>query len=206
MRNLLILITIFFTSISSSCNKLGCANTVYSFRIAAQAYPDQDSIPIGDTVWLDISSPTSLTDLSSNKTVDYSGAENLANALSFDVFTGGSVSNPGTAYAASNFRYFLKMGTPVNNSFVERIREYLFSESNGMFRFQLAIIPIVKGTYFLGISDGVNVYRQSDKCTKANFEISFQNTNQHLYLYQNNRPGYVINDYEKKHGYCFKVF
>ena len=208
MRNILLLLTIFIFAISAfnSCNKLNCTNTVYSFKIGTKAYPDRDSVHIGDTIWIEINSPTSLTDIASNKTTDYRGASNLGTAISFDIFTGGSISDPGTAYAAADFNYYLSIGNPINNSFVDRIREYSFLESNNMFRFKLAVIPKMKGIYGIGISNAVNVYRQSDKCSKANFEIDFENTNQHLYLYQNNRPGYVINDYEQKHVYCFKVY
>ncbi len=206
MKNILILLLIFEISISSSCNKLNCANTVYNFQISGKIYPDKDSIHIGDTIWVEINASTQFIDITSGKIIDYSGAINLGNALSVDIFTGGSISDPGTAYAANKFNYFLLAGNSVNNSFTERIREYLFSENNSKYSFKLAIIPLLKGIYTIAISNAANVYRQSDKCAKASFEINLQNTNQHLYFYQNNRPGYVMSDYERTHMYCFKVY
>lgn len=196
--------------IFGSCGKLrlDCDKTTFNFKIAAKAYPDRDSIRIGDTIWIEINAPTNLTDITSNKVVDYSGAANLANALSIDRFTGGSFSNPGSVFAANDFSFILLSGFPVDSqpSGIDRIKAYLFKEDNKLYSLKLAVIPKKKGIYSIAISNGVNVYRQSDKCTKAAFEINFENTNQHLYLYQNNRPGYVISTYEHKHMYCFKVY
>lgn len=208
LLTVVILLSIAITTTFSTCKKggLGCANTVYNFQIGVKAYPDKDSIQIGDTIWIEINSPTSLTDLISNKLVNYSGAKNLGSAISFVRFIGGSVSNPGAVYSADDFTYYLETGKQVNNSFVEGIREYLFLENNNFFEFKLAIIPQQKGIYSIGISDAANVYRQSDKCTKAHFEIVFFNTSQHLYFLQNNRPGYVIEGSELTHLYCFKVY
>lgn len=202
-----LLITAMVTTFST-CKKggLGCANTVYNFKIGAQVYPGKDSIHVGDTVWIEINSPVSFTDINTGKLINYSGVSNLSTALSFDIFRGGSFSDPGTAYAANNFKYFLVTGVFVDNPFTDWIREYLFSENSNKYNFKLAVIPRVTGTYAISIGDAANVYRQSDKCTKASFEIDFQNTNQHLYLYQNNRPGYDISGYEQKHMYCFKVY
>ncbi len=210
-RNLIIIILIVgvFTITGISCKKggLGCLSTVYNFKINANAFPDKDSLKIGDTLWIEVTCPTILTDLTSNKSINYSGTKNLGIAISFDIFKGGSISDPGTNYAASNFNYSLTSGTQINNSLTERVKEYLFLENSNMYVFKLGVIPKVIGIFAIGISNSVNVYRQSDNCTKANFEIIFDsNTDQHLYLYQNNRPGYLITDYETKHAYCFKVY
>ena len=206
--HVVILLVIAMATTFSTCKKggFGCATTVYNFKIRAQAYPNNDSMHIGDTIWIKVSAPTNLTDVTSNSIVNYSGADNLGNALSFDIFTGGSISDPGTSFAAKYFNFFLKTGSIVNNPDIDRIREYLFLEENAMFKFELAVIPKSKGTFGLAISDAVNIARKSDKCTKASFAINFENIDQHLYLYQNNRPGYQINSYERTHLYCFKVY
>ncbi len=156
-----ILLFVAMVTTFSTCKKgsLGCANTVFNFKIGAKAYPDKDSILVGDTIWLEIDAPTKLTDINSNTIVDYSGADNLRNALSFDIFTGGSVSDPGTAYAANDFNFSLKTGSAIANPYTERIREYLFIENNSSFKFKLAIIPKKKGIFALAISNAANVYR-----------------------------------------------
>ncbi|HEV8083302.1 MAG TPA: hypothetical protein VGP55_08885 [Chitinophagaceae bacterium] len=203
-----ILLIIAMTTTFSTCKKgvLGCSETVYNFKINIKAYPDLDSIHIGDTIWLEVNTPTDLKDISSSKVVNYSGAANFGTAISFLKFTGGSINNPGAVYSANDFRYYIASGQQVNNPFVEGIREYLFVENNSLFKFKLAIIPNQNGIYSIGISDAANVYRKSDKCTKSYFEIDFANTNQHLYFLQNNRPGYLIEGSELTHLYCFKVY
>jgi hypothetical protein len=203
-----VLFIIATATIFSTCKKsgLGCANTVYNFKVAAQAYPDKDSVRINDTIWFAVDFPKNLIDINSNNNVSFNGASNLGTALSFDIFIGGNISNPGTSYAANNFNYLLLVGDSVSNPFAERIREYMFKEMNNSYDFKLAIIPKVAGTYAIAISDAANVYTQSDKCTKAAFEIDFANTDQHLYLYQNNRPGYQISGYEATHIYCVTVY
>jgi hypothetical protein len=206
---LAILVFISMTATFSTCKKggLGCVNNVYNFRTEAQAYPDKDSIKLGDTLWIKVNSLTTLIDLNSNQTVDFSGASNLGNAISIVKFTGnGSISDPAADYAANDFKYVAVIGVQVNNPFIEGIREYLFAEDFNQYKFKLAIIPQKIGVYSIGISNSVNVGRQSDKCTKAGFEFYFANTDQHLYLLQKNRPGYVISEYERAHLYCFKVY
>lgn len=203
-----LLMIISMATIFSTCKKggLGCADTVYNFQLEAHIKPDLDSIHKKDTIWLEINSPTILTDVSSGKTVNFSNASNLGTAISFVKFIGGSVSNPGAEYAANDFNTYVSEGRQVNNPFVEGIREYLFLEENNSYKFKLAIIPEKDGIYSIGLSNAGNVYRKTDKCVKAGFEIDFEGTDQHLYFLQNNRPGYTISDYEQRHLYCFKVY
>jgi hypothetical protein len=89
----------------STCKKggLDCANTVYNFKIEADAHPDEDSIHVGDTIWLELDEQTILTDVLSGKKIDYSMAANLGFGLTFDKFIGGDFSNPGTESAVKSF-------------------------------------------------------------------------------------------------------
>jgi|SRR5690348_3459521 hypothetical protein len=203
-----ILLLIGLATIFSTCKKgvLGCVNPSYYFKVTAKAYPDNDSVQIGDTIWISINFSSKLINISSLDTIDFSGATNLGTDISFDIFTGGSIDNPGTSYAANNFNYILLQGDSINNQLPQRIRAFLFKENNNMYNFKLGVIPKFTGTYGLAIGNAPSVSRKSDKCTKADFEIDFASTNQHLYLYQNNRPGYIISDYEALHLYCFKVY
>lgn len=194
---------------SNSCGKKGvdCSNITYTFQAAVKAYPDKDSIGIGDTVWLESNIPVSLNDISTKKQIDYSGANNLGTVVSLDRFTGGSIADPGTIYAANEFKYVLLKGKIVENKILpDRIKEYLFIESNNQYSLKVGIVAQKKGIYILGFGNSKNVYRYSDKCTKAQYLINFENTKQHLYLYQNNRPGYKIEGLELTNTYCFKVY
>lgn len=203
-----ILLITAMASTFSTCKKggLGCTKTVYNFKINMQAYPDKDSIHINDTIWIELNSPTSLTDLRTNQLIDFSRATNLGSAITVVKFIGGSVSDPGAVYSANSFDYVLVVGNKIDNPSTEGVREYTFAEDNKMYHFKLGIIPKQYGIFSIGLSNAANVYRKSDKCTKAEFEINFNNTNQHLYYLQNNRPGYIITGSELTSLYCFKVY
>lgn len=203
-----LLLIIAIASTFTTCKKsgLGCANADYSFKASVGAYPDRDSIHIGDTIWIKSNIPGSLVDQISSQTIDYSNANNLSLSVQVLKFTGGSINNPGASYSANRFSYFPFIGTQINDPFIEGQRTFSFLEQNYFYNLLIAIVPKERGIYLMAISNAVNVYRKSDKCTKANYEINFENTNQHLFFYQNNRPGYNINGYEKMHSYCFKVY
>src|SRR5258706_2018756 len=110
---LILVVAIFATTVSSTCRKkLICAdNSTYTFiNNDARAYPDKDSIRVGDTLWIEINMPTTLRDTLTNTMIDFSGAVSVGNAFSIDIFVGGSISNPGTSYAANNFNYYIING------------------------------------------------------------------------------------------------
>lgn len=190
----------------NGCGKLrlDCANTVYNFQAGVKAYPDKDSVVIGDTIWFESTIPASLIDIGTKKLIDYSGAGNLGTYIALDRFTG----DHGSTYAANEFKYVLSIGKTEekNNNIPERVKGYSFIEINNQYSLKVGIIPQRKGIYFLAVGNPQNVFRKSDKCTKASYFINFENTKQHLYLYQNNRPGYKIEGLELTNTYCFKVY
>lgn len=183
---LCILIIIGIASIYSTCKKesIGCANTVYYFKIGAKIYPDKEIINLGDTLWIEIISPTSLRDIYTDKIVDYAGAANLGSAIGFGKFTDTNA----IADAANSFQYILKTGTSVSNSFTFKIREYLFAQQGQNYFFKLGLIPHERGVFGFGFSNAANVYRVSDNCTKALIAIEVENTHQHYYLNPNINP------------------
>ena len=197
-----ILLCITIASIFSTCKEggLGCANAVYSFELGIKANPDFDVIHLGDTIWLEINSPTTFTDIASNSMVNYSGASNLGSAIGFGQFIGKDT----VKEVANLFDYKLLNGIPVNNTFVSKIREYLFVEQQNQYLFKLGIVPKQKGIFGIGVSNAANVYRKNDNCTKANFIINFVNTKQHYYLNPNINSSNT--DTTKPSGsYYFKV-
>lgn len=51
-------IGVFLSMVSSTCKcGTGCAEIKYSFNINCKAYPDKDSINVGDTIWIEIKAP-----------------------------------------------------------------------------------------------------------------------------------------------------
>lgn len=210
MKCMVTLIGLSVILLTNSCGKLrlDCANTTYTFQTGIKAYPDKDSVRVGDTIWFESTIPTSLSDIGTKKIIDYSSAGNLGTDLSLDRMTGGSISNPGTIYAANEFKYVLSKGKTVEkiSNVPDRIREYLYMETGDQYYLKVGIIPQKAGIYMLSVGNPQNVFRNSDKCTKAKYFINFENTRQHLYLYQNNRPGYKIEGLELTNTYCFKVY
>ena len=201
-----IALAICFLILFNSCGKKFCATTTFNFKGSTKAYPDKDSIHINDTIWIELSTPTKLKDLTTGQMVDYSGAANLGTAINFIRLNGGTISNPGSTPAANDFNLVIKEGSPVNNSHLDFVREFLFIEENNLYKFKVGVIPKKLGLYAFGLSNAANVYRNSDQCTKASFEMPFENTNQHLYLLEQSRPGYVVDGLEATNGYYFKVY
>ena len=190
----------------NSCGKKFCANTTFNFKGSVKAYPDKDSIHINDTIWIELTTPTKLKDLTTGQIIDYSGAGNFGAAITFVRLNGGTISNPDVIPAANDFNLVIKEGSPVNNPQLDFVREFLFIEKNNQYKFNVGIIPKKLGLYGLGVSNAANVYRNSDPCTKASFEMPFENTNQHLYLLEQSIPGHVANGLQATNGYFFKVY
>lgn len=168
-----LLLMLTFLVQQSSCNK-NCTETTYSFQLPIKAYPNLDSINVGDTIWLEINEPTSLK--SNNSIIDYSGAENLGSVIDFQKID--SV-NKTFIESVPKFEYRIIYGNEIRrtNLFIE----YNFSELNNRFVFKLAVIPKEKGIYRIGFGSSNNTYRKGDKCTKANFMINFKETISHDY-------------------------
>ena len=183
----------------STCKKggLGCANTVYFFQIGVKSFPNYDSIHIGDTLWFDINSTSTLEDSVSKKMIDYSNAENLGSDIAIE-----KIINATTFIGSvQSFNYLLIKGKEVQSSNSNLIKDYIFSEQAGYYIFKLGLVAKETGTFTAVFGNAANVYRSSDKCTKASFEINFENTNQHYYLNPNSN-GYI----GKGGDYYFKVY
>ena len=192
-----LLLMLAFLVQQSSCNK-NCVETTYSFELPVKGYPANDTVSIGDSIWIEINSKTELEDKATNKTINYSGAANLGSAISFSLWD--SLNNKWKD-AANDFKFTLLKGVNTNNSNINLVREYLFSEEGGFYLFKLALIPQKKGLYSYLLSNSNNIYRVNDKCTKANFRIVFRNTNQHYYL----SPFYIGQTNLEGGDYYFKV-
>ncbi|MBD3750709.1 MAG: hypothetical protein IE931_14575 [Sphingobacteriales bacterium] len=198
-----ILLIIVLTMTFSTCRKggLGCANTVYNFQIAAKIRPNLDSIHIGDTIWIELNTSTNLTDVVSNKIINYSGAKNLGTLIGFGDYS--ILNNP--VPSANNFTTILIKGKEINNPNKLQVREYLFEEQNDRYILKLGIIANKKGIFGIGLSNAQNVYRASDECSKAFFNIILQDTRQHYYLNPNINSSNT--DTIKPTGsYYFKVY
>ncbi len=165
-----------------------------------------DSLRINDTIWLEANIPTQLKNLITNQEVSYVGAVNLGTAISYLELIGGSFSDPGSIPAANSFENILNKGSASQTDKQDQIRAFLFKEEGPMYFFKLGIVPKRKGLFAIGPGNAANVYTRSNKCDKAGFNLTFKDTDQHLYLYEQSRPGYTPSGYEQTHVYTFKVY
>lgn len=197
MKNLVVLFLAIIILSSNTCKKIDCAGSVYSFEAKAKILNAADSVNIGDTIWLEIACPVSQINLTTGQTVEYSNAANLGTAVGI-----GELIPPNGREAASDFKYYLKIGDSIINPNINSIREYNFKEFSNKYQLLLGIIPRKAGFFNIAISNAANVYRKTDKCNKANYKIFFSETQQHLYFikqifgFDTDRPEIV---------YCFKV-
>ena len=206
IQRVAIVLFIYLATISSTCKKqTDCSQKNYSFVAVAKAYQDLDSINVNDTIWIELDQPTTFKDVQTGLDVDYSNAVNFGFGLGFDKFIGGSISNPGSTPAVSGFSTILFQGTELTSLQPDRIKSFNFLEEAGRYKFKIAVVARTTGIFAIAISNAANVYRGNNNCIKAAFEITYSNTNQHLYFYEQNRPGYVPSQYERTHMYCFKV-
>ena len=201
----MIFISIVCFFIFATCNKNpACKEIQYSFDMKTQVSPQYDSVLVNDTIWFSVSSSTNMLDLNSNTVIEYSNAENLGTSFQFleliDL-------NNGASDAALFFDQKVIKGSYTGGINTARDKQYKFFENSGKYDLFVGFVPKKKGIYALAISNASNVVKASSTtCTKANVSITIENgVNQHLYFYQNNRPGYTISEYERAHMYCFKV-
>jgi hypothetical protein len=123
---IILVILIYSITVCATCNKkISCNETVYSFNATMRAFPDDDSININDTIWLEIDCSVTLVDISSGNSVNYSGAVNFSTGIDFFEFIGGNVNNPGVLAAVNAFEYKLNEGVFVPDNVVpQQNRDY----------------------------------------------------------------------------------
>jgi hypothetical protein len=188
MKTALYCLLICYLGIWASCNKnINCTENIYSFNMGIKAYPSRDSMNVGDTVWLEVNEPTTLNDVQTGRTIDYSGTANLGSAIGFQALS--SLSGQFTVESVQKFDFVLSQGVEVINRSPGLYKEYFFDEVNKRYIFILGVIPKEKGIFSVVFSNAASVYRKNDKCTKANFTLNFKNTDQHYYLNPNFQGG-----------------
>jgi hypothetical protein len=188
-----------FATIQSTCKKGNpCTEVKQSFEIGVKAIPNYDSVKINDTLWTVIDEPVNLLDITSNSVVDFSGAVNLGTNIGFQKAT----FSPSLNFipSVSKFNFILVDGVETNNPDPTLFREYLFSEIGNRYKFKLGVVPKDTGIFRFVFGNASNVYRRTNGCTNAFFEINFKETSQHRYLI----PGFGGNT-NKGGDYYFKV-
>ena len=110
----------------ATCKKNSdCATTVYAFSSEIKAYPDVDSINIGDTIFLELNQPIISKDVNSGVQIDYRNAANFGTAIGFAELIS---SNNVNTEVASKFKYALIRGIEQIRQDSIKYREFRFVE------------------------------------------------------------------------------
>ncbi len=162
---------------STTCKKIGCAETIFNFEAKAIIMNNKESFNLGDTLFLTITCLVLQKNNNVGQNIAFKKAANLGTSIGF-----GELIQPEVKEAANDFNFILLKGRVANNLNTNAIREYIFSENDFSYNLTLGIIPKKRGIFSIGLSNANNVYRVDDKCTKANYRIFFDATEQHSYL------------------------
>ncbi|MDB5276119.1 MAG: hypothetical protein JWR61_1074 [Ferruginibacter sp.] len=189
-----------FTACQKPCNESN-----YSFSITASFLGENDSIPLGDTLWLICQTSTRMQDLTTSSEVDFVSVVNLGTTLlvqdikKFGTYERGAVDSFDFVKVEGEI-YSVQTLDP------KRVKQLSFLESNNKYNLKIGIIAKKKGSYVFSISDIPQVvYRKNmEQCGKASFEILNGNGDKHFYLFENIVG--AISEYDRKHSYCLKVF
>ncbi len=187
-----------------SC-KRPCVEASYGFNMSEFFSPETDSIKVGDTLCVLSSHSTTFTD-SSNRNVKQVNFSNslLSTNIGILQFPDTSTSVVG---AVLNFNIITVNGKETGNDNIpSENKGFYYQELNSEYILKLKFVALRKGIYSISVGNSIGVVNGKNGCIKANFEIENSNTNNHLYFYQNWRPGYTISEYELTHMYCFKAY
>jgi len=192
--------------VNTGCTR-SCIEANYSFAVNAQIICKYDSIPIGDTIFLISSFPVQLTDINSNKLINYDNSTTIGSDLGIIKL----VSNfPGQEDAVDNFNFFNVIGSIYNFKDIPRPNKFQqlnYAEDNGFYKLKIGLIPKQKGTFYLGIGDGLSTGRRNSRfCEVANFNVTINNSNQHFNYFSVWDSSATLGDNEKKRAYFLKVY
>lgn len=164
-------------------------------------FPGNDSMHIGDTLWVTSTIPHKLKITTTGDSMDFRGAINVVTDLHIDSLTGTN-SQVGAAYA---FTFINNVGIVQKRSLDStggKIATY--SENNEGYHLSFGMIPIKKGIYCLILID---IYQAQKRCTYASIEIARTNGDDHLHylqdIYYNGGP---VDPVSQARAFCFKVY
>lgn len=194
----LLVITIF---IAASCGR-SCIEAQYNFNMQEVFYPEKDSVLVGDTIFMESSHSTFFNDTLTNKLIDFSESD-IGGSLRLLRFPDTSTSPIG---GINDFEILILNGKALGNDNIPAENKgFYFEEANNNYTLKLGFIAKQKGIYGISLANSIGIVKRKNSCEKANITILNGNNNNHLYFYQNWRPGYLISEYERTHIYYIKV-
>ena len=188
---------------ATMCSKnIGCDEVKHQFGGTFTVLNDSDSVRVGDTIYLESRIPFYLHDLETSTVVRFKKANNISTSIGFLKHLGNNAVD-----AANDFDLEVFEGTFHPDVLTgDSTRHYSFALKDSVYHFKLRIIPKLPGDYSFSISDDPSAYPDYDECARVSFNFRYQNTDQHLYIYTQNRPGYTPSESEAEHLYFFRVY
>ncbi len=186
ISTIFIFLAITITSVFNSCGKniIGACHQSFAFSIDAKVYPDKDSVNVGDTIFVEVNFPITLTDSSSGEIAHLDGASGVATDMGFEKLL--SDSPIVLDDAVHDFDFKLINGKEVSPKLHDTalIKSFYFEEANGMFLFKLAIIPKDTGTFTFNLGASPDAEEKNSRCPTFTLNYLLKNTtDQHYYLY-----------------------
>jgi hypothetical protein len=181
-----------------------CINTSCTFEAKFYCSPQKKQYVIGDTLWLESTfSCKSLLNLLNGKYEAFCDAKNLGSTLG--VLQLGKNGTNEIYEVADSFNYINVKGQiySAGTDFQKKsTKQISFEKIDTNYVFKCAIIPLKKGTYYLGIGNGIS---NSGSCEKASYSFTIGNTANNIDIYFTYKGSTDISDYERPRGYWFEV-
>lgn len=208
MKTLLLNLLFFLLCLGLTSCPDPCLNgPKYNFSIEAHFTPEQDSIQVGDTLYLVSEFPKQLIPHGSQDVVDYADANISGSLTVFELV-------PNQRFATDavfSFDYISLAGQIYNSREVPNpngIQQFNYQELEDKYQVKFAFIPKKKGVYGMGILSTASPIRSgSESCDGASFRTTVSNSDINLnYLEEFNKSNGLPPSPRPDNGFYFKVY
>ncbi len=185
------------------CHK-PCNESDHHFSITSNILPEKDSVNVGDTLILACTTPKIMHDEKNNSDINFKNAQNFGSVLRVSDVSKFLSSQRG---ALDSFNFIPIAGDIYSDPNLDPhgTKQLKFLETNSDYELKAYIITGKKGTYIFSIGDNPSVFIQNKgKCGKASIEILNNNSDKHLYLFEDALG--QLSTFDRMHSYCLKVY
>jgi hypothetical protein len=199
-----VLIFVPLTLTNLTCN-YECIENTFLFNIEFKVTPTDDSLHMGDTLWIESIVATKMLDLKSNKEILFDHATNLTSSYRISEL---SFHNLGDA--VHNFDFVLIAGSIIpndNSVFNNRVKSFRYIEENDFYKLKFGMVCRKKGLYGIFNPPIGNVFSpRHGSCNRSAIQFKLNNNDRHIqYLQDTYYSGQIIAPIDTEVSYCFKV-
>jgi hypothetical protein len=187
-----------------TCNR-ECIDNSFGFVVQVNVTPIKDSLSVGDTLWINSLSSTTMRDIDSSNKILFDHSPNMGYTLRTVKLLGAGA----TTGAINDFSFVIAEGGPIlGDAFIDEEKSFKFSEDSETYKLRFGMVCKTKGIYCLNISNGVNIYSpRHGSCGRATILFRLENVNQHLeYLQELYYLGNQVTHGDIESSCCFKVY